>query len=81
MSIVNETFQHIGIQPSIPEEIKKFLVNNSYLGGNEECETAWMHIAGCDECSALLYLVAVTPELAGHACWWISPKLSCDEDM
>ena len=61
-------------QPTIPDEIKQFLIRHSYRTGNEDCESAWTHIATCEECCARLYLVAVIPELAGQECWWQSPE-------
>ncbi len=80
-STVKETLEHVGIQPDFPEEIKQLLIHNSYRTGNEECETAWTHIARCEECSAMLYPVAITPELAGHVSWWTSSELAKDPDI
>lgn len=73
---VQQTLREAGIQPTIPDEIKHFLIRNSCRTGSEDCESAWMHIATCEECCARLYLVAVMPELAGQECWWQLPELS-----
>ncbi|MEE8372226.1 MAG: hypothetical protein V3R87_00625 [Dehalococcoidia bacterium] len=73
---VQQTLREAGIQPTIPDEIKQFLIRHSYRTGSQDCESAWMHIAACEECCARLYLVAVMPELAGQECWWQSPELS-----
>jgi hypothetical protein len=73
---VQQTLKQAGIQPTIPDEIKQLLIRHSSRTGDEDCESAWRHIATCEECCATLYLVAVTPELAGHLCWWQVPEPS-----
>ena len=75
MVTLQQTLRQAGIQPEVPEEIKQLLIRHSCRNGNEDCESAWKHIASCEECCTALYLFAVMPELIGRECWWQSPKL------